>query len=245
MIWLFASLAFAQEPPETSADTPADPAETPAEAPAADATDMERAATLFENGARLYDEALYDQAIEAFNASYELSGQHALLYNIANAQERAGDLEGTITTLNKYRIYASADEQAVLDRRVRTLENRLDEQRAQQAALLAAQAKPTAPTTVMQTNTTKWIVTGSGLATAGVFGALAGVSYANGVDASNIGDKDTYTGARTLNNVSIGLAGLGLGLAAVGLAMPSKREVPVVSVDVRKGGTHVGMTWTY
>jgi tetratricopeptide (TPR) repeat protein len=89
-----------------------------------------RARELYENGAMLYEEGRYDEAVVAFQAAYHLSKRPALLYNIANAQERAGKWAEAMESLNLYRAYAPADEREVLDRRIRNIERRLDETKA-------------------------------------------------------------------------------------------------------------------
>jgi tetratricopeptide (TPR) repeat protein len=245
MIWLFTTLALAQSPaPEPTAEP------TPA--------DLDEAAALFDKGVRLYDEALYDQAITAFQRSYDLSGEHALLYNIANAQERLGDLEGTVETLNTYRIYAGEDEQDILDRRVRTLETRLLEEKKKEAeraeaaaaaaaAMVAANrpAEPTMPRMETRSNTAKWALLGAGAGTAAIFGTLSGITFAEGQRHRDAGDKGSYDSTRTLNNVSLAMTAVGVGLAGVGLALPSKREVPVIGLDIRRDRAHVALSWTY
>lgn len=250
MIWLLAFAASAQE-------SPVPPPEPVSE------VDMDRAAELFESGVRMYDEAKYDAAIEAFQASYELSDEHALLYNIANAQERLGDLAGTVETLNTYRVYADADEQAVIQRRVDALEKRLLTERRKEAeaaeasATLAAAAaaaaaavktepaRPAPPMFETRSNSAKWALIGAGVGTSVVFGTLAGLSHAEGQTHRDAGDKASYGNARTLNNVSLALAIVGAGLGGVGLALPSKRTVPIVGLDIRQDRTDLALTWTY
>lgn len=100
--------ASAQEPPTDTA-------------PSAD----ERARTLFDNGSVLYSEGRYGAAIEAWNEAYSLSGRPLILYNIANAQERSGDLRGAIDTLDRYRALAPAEERDTLARRIAAMEERL------------------------------------------------------------------------------------------------------------------------
>ncbi len=96
-------------------------------APRSDA-DMARARELFENGKILYDEGRYEDAITAWEESYRLSGRAELYFNISSAWEKLGDYSSAIDALNRYRVYAPADERPVLDRRIRALEQRLAEQ---------------------------------------------------------------------------------------------------------------------
>jgi tetratricopeptide (TPR) repeat protein len=240
MIWLLTSLAFAQEEPEPAPE----PTEAPAPAPAAGSEDLETAKKLYANGQRLYEEALYDEAIEAFQESYKLSGIHDLLFNIANAQERKGDLEGAVASLNKYRIYAPPEEQSKLDRRLRALENRLDAQKASNPAP-SPNPVPNAPLTTTRNNPTKWAALGAGIGTTVVFGSLAAWSYTEGQSAIDTGDEAAYGTPRALNNASIGLTVVGLGLTAVGVALPSKREVTTVGLSITPNETRVRASWRF
>jgi len=84
-----------------------------------------RARELYENGAILYEEGRYQDAIKAWREAYLLSGRPLLLYNIANAQERLGEWRLALETLNEYRAYAPASDREMLDRRINNLERRL------------------------------------------------------------------------------------------------------------------------
>ena len=93
---------------------------------AQDAEDAnERARELYENGATLYDEGRYEDAIVAWQEAWELSQRPLLLYNIASAQERLGHWRDALETLNRYRAYARPDERERLDRRIANLERRI------------------------------------------------------------------------------------------------------------------------
>lgn len=231
---------------QTEPDAPPTPAPAPAAGPSAE--DMAEAKRLYENGERLYEEALYEQAILAFRGSYELSGQHALLFNIASAQERMGDLKGAVTTLNTYRVYADAEEQSKLDRRVRTLENRIDELAAAAVPVPTPVPTPTpapvVPQVVTRSNPPKWITLGAGIGTTVVFGSLSGVTYASGRAAIDRGDETAYNGSRSLNNLSLGLTVAGLGLTAVGVALPAQREF-TVGASLTPRDAHVTASWSF
>ena len=105
MILLLAAIAFAQD-------------------------DDARARELFENGSGLYEEGQYDNAIAAWKEAYRLSARPLILYNIANALERAGRLDETRDTLNQYRAFATADERNALEQRIKNLERRISEEAA-------------------------------------------------------------------------------------------------------------------
>ena len=99
-----------------------------AQQPSTDSKD-EQAKTLYNNGSRLYDEGRYKEAIQAFQEAYKLSGRHALLYNIAAAQERMGALDDSLETLYQYRIYAPEKEQDTLVKRTTNLQQRIAKQK--------------------------------------------------------------------------------------------------------------------
>jgi len=87
-----------------------------------------RARELFENGARLYDEGLYDEAIAAWQAAFNLSPDRPLLlYNMANAYERLGRYQEALDYLNRYRALAPSEERETLERRMRAIERRMNE----------------------------------------------------------------------------------------------------------------------
>ncbi|MEE2829209.1 MAG: tetratricopeptide repeat protein [Myxococcota bacterium] len=88
-----------------------------------------RARELWQNGEVLYEEGRYEDAIAAWERAYELSQRPLLLYNIANALERLARWDEAFERLNQYRAFAPSDEREVLDRRMRSIERRLTEQR--------------------------------------------------------------------------------------------------------------------
>lgn len=108
----------------------------------------ERARELFQNGALLYEEGRYEDAIIAWQEAYRLSERAELLFNIANAQERIGRYQDALDTLSRYRAYAAADEREALDRRIRNLERRLAETATTTPA--PAPAPTPAPVVVVQ-----------------------------------------------------------------------------------------------
>lgn len=105
---LGAGEAVAQEPPSSGLSD----------------ADKARAKEMFENGQILYEEGRYEQAIAAWEESYRLSSYPDLLYNISSAYEKLGDYTKALDALNRYRVYAKADERDTLDRRIRALEER-------------------------------------------------------------------------------------------------------------------------
>ena len=115
MLLLLASLALT--PPAFAQSSP-----TPAE--------VEQAKQLFRNGATLYDEGRYEDAIAAWQEAYNLSKEPVLLFNIANAYERLGRYQESYDALNRYRAFAPESEREAIERRLVNLEARLKEQPA-------------------------------------------------------------------------------------------------------------------
>lgn len=235
--------AWAQDADEPSA--PDTPVATPAPAPVAtpvDDTDAE-AKRLYTSGAELYEEGRYAMAIKAFREAYAMSGRHTMLMNIANAHERLGELSEAVTALDEYRIYADEATKAKLERRIRTLEQRIAEENQAAAAAAAATPAPLptpapAPVATSRANPTKWVLLGTGGVLAGAFGATALVTYGNGQDAASEGNRQAYDSARTLNTVSGVVAGTGGALAVIGLALPARRNVSLAPMGA---GVRVGV----
>jgi tetratricopeptide (TPR) repeat protein len=152
-----------------------------------------QARALFEQGSLAYEEGRYEEAISAFEQAYGLSARPLLLYNIANAQERLGLLSEALDNIRYYREDAPADEIAVLDRRIRGLEDRVarqqredDRRRADQEQIARTAAEAAAAAAVRggggrgpdepPAPVLGWTLTigGGALAAAGVvFGVLA------------------------------------------------------------------------
>lgn len=90
-----------------------------------------QARELFDQGSASYEEGRYEEAISAFEEAYSLSARPLLLFNIANAQERLGRLVDALDNLRLYLEDAPGDERPVLERRIRQLEQRVEQQQAE------------------------------------------------------------------------------------------------------------------
>lgn len=88
----------------------------------------EQARVLYLRGDRLYSEGRYEEATTAFQESYELSGRPGLLFNIANAHERLGQLEEALQALQRFAPDAPEHQHATVNARIATIEERLREQ---------------------------------------------------------------------------------------------------------------------
>lgn len=192
-------------------------------APLARAEDTDaRAMELYDNGVVLYDEGLYEDAIVAWESAYRLSERPALLYNVANAEERLGRYQEALDHLNRYRAYATADERVTLDRRITNLERRLEEQALRvnetplpgpAPAFIPSTSQPSAgvtapaplPVAVRHRARTAPIVLytlgGLGLATGATFGGLAFSARNQAGDLCVAGDRSTWCPAAARDEI--------------------------------------------
>jgi len=147
--------------------------------------DDARARELYDNGATLYDEGRYEDAVSAFEEAYRLSKRPALLFNIANALERLARYDEALDVLSRYRAYAPADERETLDRRITMLERRAVEQKA--AVVATPPHAPTPAPVVVATAAPEpaktslfrplpLAVSGAGLVALGIGAGLGGVA---------------------------------------------------------------------
>lgn len=150
---------------------------------AQESTDQ-RARELYENGAILYEEGRYEDAVAAFEEAYRLSNRPALLFNIANAQERCGRWSDALDVLSRYRAYAPAAERETLDRRISNLERRIAEAKEAPPPPVVVEApKPVAapPPTASSATLLRPLplaIAGAGVLSLGVGAALGGAALA-------------------------------------------------------------------
>lgn len=90
------------------------------------ALNEERARRLYNIGDDHYAHGRYEEALAAFEESYELSGHPTLLYNMANAQERAGLTLEAVESLEAYLPHAEEHEQAAIEARIVSLRERAE-----------------------------------------------------------------------------------------------------------------------
>lgn len=143
-----------------------------------------RARELYENGVILYEEGRYEDAVAAFEEAYRLSNRPALLFNIANAQERCGRWGDALDVLSRYRAYAPAGERETLDRRISNLERRIAEGKEEPPTPVIVDApKPVATPAPTESTATllrplPLAVAGVGVLSLGVGAALGGAALA-------------------------------------------------------------------
>jgi len=209
--------------------------------PSTEEARLAQARELYKLGAGLYRAGRYREAIASFEEAYELSDNKKILYNIANAQERLGDLEGAIASLREYRPFASRSDVVSLDLRIAALEDRIADQADAAPAPVTpspapspgavardpAPATPEGPLLEPSRRTPRWSLVGTGAGLAAAFGAAAVYTYLDGQDDIEAGDEDAYRTNRTLNNLAVPLAGVSGGLVVLGFALPKDRAVMV------------------
>lgn len=237
-----------------------------------DAERLERAREIYDNGANLYEEGRYEAAILAFEQAYDLSGAPLLLYNIANAYERLGELERAVEYLDRYRAFAPPEEAESLRERVRSLERRIDARRAggepeEGGAESPAALEPGPDLEPMPApgdtgpDPIRWALVataGVGLVTGITFGVLSNRSRDDYESAcvdvagdricpsSASGDYDAWRRRAITADVGFAVAGA----AAVSLLLyellsgGDDGDVPAVSVAPWATGDRVGISWT-
>ncbi len=96
---------------------------------------------------RYYKEGRFREAIEAFETAYDLDPNPSLLFNIAQAQRRQGNREGAINAFKQYLMRSPRSPQrALVETRVRELEDELARQSAPPATAAAPTPDPAATT---------------------------------------------------------------------------------------------------
>jgi tetratricopeptide (TPR) repeat protein len=224
-----------------------------AAAQSADPAHDAEARALFEAGAAAFDEGRFEEALERFRRSHELSGRPALLYNVGAAADRAGhDAEA----LEAYEAYVvgipDADNRSYVEARVAVLRARLPAAAEAAASEDAPASSEPAPETPPADESRRASAPDPGLAIAlfagaGASGIAAVVTGALGL--SIRGELDAACPMRTCADPALGsraeemtryglatdvLAGASLAFAAAGiiaaLAMPGAPE-DTVAVD--------------
>jgi tetratricopeptide (TPR) repeat protein len=92
----------------------------------AQSTDEEQAKALYAQGEEAYAEEEFEQALKYWQAAYELSGRPLILYNMASAYEKLGRYPEAIESLDEYWRFAPESERGIIERRIKSLEAKLD-----------------------------------------------------------------------------------------------------------------------
>jgi len=94
---------------------------------------MAEAKRLFDDGADLYMRGNYEEAIDAWQKSYEISKKPLIFESIANAYERLGQPRQARDYLGRWRAAAPPDEHELLDARLKKLDERIAREDAETA----------------------------------------------------------------------------------------------------------------
>ena len=102
------------------------------------AADSKEAQAHFANAARAYQEGRYEDAVDLFLKAYQIDPQPELLYNVAQAYERLGDVRNALRSYRDYlRQHPSDQDRKFVETRVQNLERRLREQGIQQVSVFS------------------------------------------------------------------------------------------------------------
>jgi hypothetical protein len=206
-------------------------------AAAADDASDDLARRHFDSGAAYLEESDYENALKAFQKSYDLSHRPEILLNIATVQERRGDLAAAISALQAYLAAAPSSDRAETTRlRIQNLQKRLDEAAAAQAPPAplpppppppqAAQPSPPPPAPPPKSEPNRlpayiaFGVGGAGLVTAVVTGIVANAKYQDAKDhcSPNCTDDQVSSG-KTMALVSTIATGVAIVGAGVGVTL--------------------------
>jgi hypothetical protein len=191
----------------------------------------------FESGVAYLQESDYENALRAFEKSYELSKRPEILLNIATVNERRNDLKGAITALEKFLASApESDQRQTTEARLANLKKRAESETpaatptpstttTTPSTPLPPQHDETPPTTTPEpkTNIPAYVLLGLGAVTAGgavLTGILAKSEYDDAKDtcSPNCKDSDLQSG-RTLALTSTILTGVAVVSASVGAVL--------------------------
>ena len=222
---------------------------------------IEEAEALFFKGFVQFQNAKYEEAAELFQRAYTLVPHDDLLYNVARSRELLGD---KATAIQWYRAYLNTkpvDETTIIHRL-----KLLGGEATPQALSGEVKGGPVTLTEVAPVSLTPWLVTGLGVALAGV-----GVYY--GLEASSLAEearasstKSDYSkynsdaeGAAMIADLSFVGATLALGAGVYLLLSEDKQQGQQLNQDVEVSasrftplrlnvtaqGAHVGYSWRF
>jgi hypothetical protein len=128
------------------------------------------AKVLFDEGAVLYTQGSYEEALAKWEEAYFLSEEPLIFENMANAYERLGDLEKAREHLLLWREEAPESEHATLDKRLSNLAERIARNERKEDPKVAKPVEPNKkpiPATGSSVSIPGLILTGVGLAAVG------------------------------------------------------------------------------
>lgn len=109
----------------------------------ASAEDSKKAKELYQKATAHYGVGEYEQAAEAYQESYKLKGDPALLYNAAQSYRLAGRLEKSLTLYRNYtRLYPNEPNIPEVRERIEKVEEQIEADKAAAAAPPPASSMP-------------------------------------------------------------------------------------------------------
>jgi tetratricopeptide (TPR) repeat protein len=208
------------------------------------ARDDEAAAQHFSAGEQYYLRGAYREAIREFQEAYRLSDRPELLFNIAQAYERAGDVRNARVYLRRYLDsgVAPAEEKPLLEEKLAAWDARI----AEEDRKIRERPRPF--------KTWKWVATGLGVA---LVGASVGFTIDSALMSQRVEDaqgpgepfpKDLEERGERDEVLAIvtGAAGgvaLGIGILFFALDKPPRLEVTPVAGGGR--GLMIGTSWQW
>jgi tetratricopeptide (TPR) repeat protein len=222
---------------------------------------IEEAEALFFQGFVKFQGAKYEEAAELFQRAYTLVPHDDLLYNVARSRELLGDKSTAIQWYRAYLNTKPVDETTIIHRL-----KLLGGEPTPQALASDVKGGPVVLTEVAPVNVTPWLVTGLGVALAGVgvFYGLEASSFAEEARTSATkSDYRTYKsdaeGAAMIADLSFVGATLALGAGVYLLLSEDKKQGQQLNQDVEVSasrltplklnvtpqGAHVGYTWRF
>jgi tetratricopeptide (TPR) repeat protein len=214
----------------------------------------ESAEELFDEGQRAYDAGDYARAVDRWEASYQLSKEPGLLFNIAQAYRRAGNCTRALSSYRQFVAFdPTSDRRGLADELVSELEPNCGSPQA--APIKPPDTKRTVITDAGRGFRVAGFVTASGGAAIVVTGLLFGrrasaigddVSAACTPSCDWSAQRDHDARGRRYATIGYTLDGIGLAAVATGafLYVLGKRNSAVMTVvpHAHEGG--VGISWS-
>jgi len=197
---------------------------------------LTEARALFEAGRAAFIEGRYEDALDYFDRSYEISGAPELLYNVGHAAERLRQDERALDAFEAYlREVPDAEERASIERRIALLREAIAEREAIARDAEPEQTDPPRPSEARaappapepppsEPSPAGWVVAGIGGAGAVAGAILLGVGAARGDEVASAPEgtpwpqlRGAYEDAGTLPAIGGVLLGVGVAAMAAGV----------------------------
>jgi len=105
----------------------------------ADNEDLRRAKQAYQYGKQMYDEAKYEEAIQAFLRAHDISQNHQLLFNLAMAYRMNDDLEKALSYFEEYQRQCNEDEWDQAQSHIESIEKKITKRQQEEQERLVAE----------------------------------------------------------------------------------------------------------